>query len=147
MRELKFRGKRLDNDEWVYGDFYRTGSRRGGSHHIIVVEKHDLELADEHHKVDAETVGQFTGLRDKKRTKEFPKGQEVWEGDIVEAIMNYHGKETDVKFNAKITYNSHIGAFQISYKNIDDRFVNDDIWSKYFLKVIGDIHENLELLK
>lgn len=87
-----------------------------------------------------QTIMQFTGLLDKK-------GKEIWEGDIVEAILNIHGKETDLKFKAKIFYNSNIGSFQISYKNIDDHFVNDEIWGRYFLEVIGNVYESPDLLR
>jgi uncharacterized phage protein (TIGR01671 family) len=84
-------------------------------------------------------IMQFTGLKDKT-------GADIWEDDIVEAIFNVHGMESSIKFNAKIIYNSNIGAFQISYRNSDDHFVSDTIYSRYFLKVIGNIYENAELI-
>ncbi len=136
MREIKFKGLDIKGN-WHYG--------------LLCIDKEGTFISNSEgcpkaFEVRPETIGEFTGLKDKKRTKEFSEGQEIYEGDIVNAVQNYHGKPSSIMFNAKIIYNDNIGSFMISYKNINDMFVNDEIWLRYFLEVIGNIHETPELL-
>lgn len=69
MREILFRGKRVDNGEWVCGYLYRLSERLNPF--IMLVNSNA-----ESHEVILETVGQFTGLCDKNSTK-------IFEGDVV----------------------------------------------------------------
>ena len=118
-RKILFRGKRIDNGEWSFGDLLHSNT---GKTYIV-------ELVDDdsgriirvcHIEVDPTTVGEFTGLTDKNGTK-------IFEGDIVDYFS--HSK-------AEIKYRN--GSFMIWTKEMFDLLVNP----QGDIEVIGNIHES-----
>lgn len=121
MREIKFRGKRLDNGEWVLGDL-----------HLNTPYPHIHFGFGNRAKIDTDTIGQFTGHHDKN-------DKEIYEGDIVkftahDALGNELGDQQGVvKFE--------FGSYLIGGYDMYDILLNDDE-----AEVIGNIHDNPELL-
>lgn len=135
MREIKFRGKRVDNGEWVYGYYLKSAST------FIAV---DDGLVDGHfdlYEVDPATVGQFTGMRDKN-------GQEIYEGDIIE---DGNGK-LGVVLSLGGTRNQPNGFGGFEQFGCYTK-TKDGLWEQFKntcfvgMEVIGNIYENPELLE
>lgn len=124
MREIKFRGK-IEGGRWVYGSLLDDG------YSLIIRQKRDYNI----YLVNPKTVGQFTGLTDKK-------GVEVYEGDIVSVCtlgFNSEAFVTNVlwdKCSFKLANGRNLFYFgQSDFTKIDDAIV------------IGNIHENYDLIK
>lgn len=126
MREIKFRGKRLDNGEWVYG----FALFKHDKSEAVIVGFTATELLCE--SVDPATVGLFTELHDKH-------GKEIYEGDIVTIVGVIKGY---------VRYNVRYWRYEIA--TVDEPLENERIPSgipEECWAVIGNIHDNPELLK
>jgi hypothetical protein len=112
MREIKFRGKRIDNGKWVYGDIYIDRDKFG----ILTTEiLGGSAIIDE---VYPNTVGQFTGKKCKKTNKEIYGGQKVrgfYDRDLV-GKNEYHYED------GKVVWNNELGCFAIDNDKIKPSF-------------------------
>lgn len=140
IRTIKFRGKRIDNGEWIYGDLIIDEDR-----YYICLQVNDNIKRDDYEvymiEVDPNTIGQYTGLHDKN-------GKEIYEGDIVD-IDNTVAFTFGVKVRGKIQYTG--GMFLVSDdKNISTMhslFVLTDTNYNLRGKVIGNTIDNPKLLE
>ena len=133
MREILFSGKSKDNDVWVEGYYCGKVNKT-----IFSPAEDSAQIVDKDlywHEVIPETVGQYTGLQDKN-------GKMIFEGDIVKCISKFDAKDMVVIFE---TAEFHLVNCQ-RYKNY-----TECCGYRYFgtleTEVIGNIHDNPELLK
>lgn len=155
MRDMFFTGKRKDNGEWVMsGNILRLKAENGKD--LVYIAKHDDEalvysdsdmnliaLKDTvFYNVDPETVREYTGMRDCKRTEEYPEGQMIFEGDIVQFYGTYALEVYIENGHTKIRW------FDTVTNRIEtDLFFGYDAEAYGECEVIGNIHDNPELLK
>lgn len=121
MREIIFRGKRLNDGEWVEGNFVKGCI----DDFAYIVEFGNKDLCRNYVEVIPETVGQYTGFDDKN-------GKKVFEGDILKAEIWWEQggcyPHTETRFIE--------ATFPNMYKNHFEKF-----------EVVGNIYDNPELLR
>ncbi len=143
-RIIKFRGKRLDNGEWVYGSYvaHRTSVGADELRYLIICNE---QMSDQH-SVDLESVGQFTGLKDKNDT-----GCELYAGDLLKSNSPLGSFESDYSWRGigVIVWDDRKAAWCLEWKDgrgSKMRPLLSDMISRYNRKV-GNIYDNPDLLE
>ena len=164
MRDIIFRGKRVDTGEWVEGQYYKRTEFYGepSIKHYIIVSTEDLgfDQALEYHEVIPETVGQYTGLTDANGTKMF-------EGDILktrryetyaEELKGYCGYDKDGYPNKVPGYTGSMTVYRNGANDNYHAVVRFNPRRGYYAEgasviidaihniVVGNIYDNPELL-
>lgn len=148
MREILFRGKRTDNGEWVEGYYYKAKYCRTDDElcdYITVPHPKEYNEPSSHYIVNPDTIGQYTGLKDKNGTK-------IFEGDMIKPFDD----EID-----KMVVEFHLGQFLLCLYG-ERGYIAEYGWeesgnygcfeaeplSSYGddIEVIGNIYDNPELL-
>lgn len=159
MREILFRGKRVSNGEWVEGYYTElpVGSLAAtifsndkeivcedttsyiikvfAKQHSNYPHSNPLQVIEcEKYEVIPETVGQYTGLKDKN-------GVKIFEGDILEYDDGYDYFKAVIKYKTgsfgAVCCDSFVGFGEMEwYSN-----------QNYDMAVIGNIYDNLELVE
>ena len=138
MREILFRGRTIDN-RWKKGYLITEDEQNESGKWEKVYKIHDGESFK--YEVNPETIGQYTGLRDKN-------GKKIFEGDIL-AFTTYDGRiliEGVVRYG-KFNYFNYNGAKTSYGWFIDDGEMSYLDGSNPELHIIGNIHDNPELLE
>ena len=135
MRTIKFRGREVGTDKWVYGYYYESPFERLGTKGRIIVNCVDH---NEKRFVDSATVGQFTGLHDKD-------GKEIYEGDVVE---NAEGDVDRILWGSRglVLWVVDMSRFGIHYERDGVKAALLDSDTELFA-VIGNVYDEPELLE
>ena len=143
MREIIFRGNRKDNGESIFGYYFQKQNPFSAdgfpiTHYIADCPPFGAE-------VDPETVGQFTGLKDKN-------GRGIFEGDILhiskiaDGLCGYYQPPFDYPVNVVVKWD--LCAWMWETLCDDKRYITfPDAWCHYECEVIGNIHDNQEFMK
>ena len=140
MREILFRGKRIDNGEWIYGSlvtniFFHMKSGKS-IQYILNVSEIDYDCFEDltdgygYYEVDTDTIGQYIGCNDDNNNP-------IFEGDFV--------RRTDMDNDLiEIYWEAETGGFRMLYLEYDEDYNLDELPS---CEIIGNIYDNPELLE
>lgn len=144
MREILFRGKRFDNEEWVFGNFIedKWGDDNGNTIYAILQDRVAPDIAElwTPVRVIPETVGEYTGLKDQN-------GKKIFEGDIV----RYRHEFWQCPMQSVVEYCAdkwNYPAFDLKdndYEEANGLQLAHEMEIEF--EVIGTIHDNPEMLE
>ena len=131
MRDILFRGKRTDNEEWDYGDLWCNPY---GKRVVCIVSPINDQGTTGGNEVDPETVGQYTGFKDKN-------GKKIFEGDILSAHLDEDNP--DYETVVQVIWEEY-GWRTMEENGLSDPLDDEDA---EIFAIIGNIHDNPELLE
>lgn len=128
-----FRAKNMDTEKWVEG--YACKGPVTGLPAIQMLDT--LKIVD----ILPETLGQSSGVCDKKRTAQYPQGQMIFEGDIVSGLFRF-----GLAFNAVVTFQD--GSFGLEWnRNGQTQFCAFTSFCNVEFEVIGNLSDTPELME
>lgn len=143
-RTIKFRGKSIYDEEWLYGFLVKIEKDRYAV--IPPLNDIDIEKSIGMYEVCLETIGQFTGLYDKN-------GKEIYEGDIVEWLFFSYDCHGEQVYYLKGYIEWHQGGliFNVTEKDFEDAgfYAISDLHTdtESDVKILGNIYDNPDLIK
>lgn len=141
-RQIKFRGKRLKDGEWIYGDLVENQGRFFIYHaasETTIEDNDDCKIAVSAVEVNPATVGQFTGLLDSN-------GKEIYEGDIITVKGRYPRVVLWDKMMWALMPTEYYHDEVFWVMNLQHPGV--DWWEEFAdeFEIIGNIHDNPSLI-
>lgn len=137
MREILFRGKRIDNGKWVVGNLFIPDNPETPTQ--ICIGTNVIRIT---YDINPETVGQYTGLTDKNDTK-------IFEGDIISIPFEedrYPYEENVIHYeNAEVYFDTERYGWYVRYSDDDSLSIWE--YDDRDIIVIGNINDNPELLE
>lgn len=123
IRDIKFKAKRLDNGEWVYGYFYKENDN---TYIIEDCQQESMLNRNIPYKVNPDTVCQFTGYVDKN-------GKEIYEGDVIHIGPDY----------CVVIWVEDLGGFypKVDYAKLPCTSPLGAMLCRYNIEVIGNIND------
>ena len=135
MKDILFRGKRTDNEKWVYG-FFNGQSILGYRNDRGIVTKADknTHAIMRPYPIDIETLGQYTGLTDKN-------GKRIFEGDIIK------DHSFTIDDFSKVVYDTENAQFSLA--DCDEICDTMEEWERYRedYEIVGNVYDNPELVE
>lgn len=124
MRKIKFKAKRLDNQEWVYGYFYEENDN---TYIIEDCQKESMLNRNIPYKVNPDTACQFTGSVDKN-------GKEIYEGDVIHIGPDY----------SVVIWVEDLGGFylKVDYAKLPCTSPLGAMLCRFDFEVIGNINDD-----
>lgn len=157
IREIEFRGKRVSDGEWIVGNlvinkvdtpmrFYKVYRICDNTYGFTDEEGFEPDfMCGYDEEVVPSTVGQYTGLTDKN-------GRKIFEGDMLKIAKKMDGMGTyyspAIEYPVKVVVRWDMCAWLWETITKDKRYITfPDAWCHFEFEVIGNIHDNPELLK
>mgnify|MGYP001556066900 CR=1 FL=1 len=150
MREILFRAKRVDNGEWIEGNYVKAEliHDEGYEHYIIETMRHGKT-----YEIDPKTLCQYTGLKDKN-------GNRIWENDIVSCEHEKYPDDNQLevypllpdpikyKRNYAVEFINTGSSYGYRLRNKSIHFMlTGNVIYNHEIEVLGNIFDNPEMLK